>query len=125
MVWGAFTGYDKSLIVIMPEGEITATDFVRTVYEGTLSSFHFIHENPQQLILMEDGAPVHCGNFPKQWREAHGIPKLNWPANSPDLNPIENLWKTLKYLLRHHNQLKNTEEIIHIIKAVWDEVSME
>lgn len=109
----------------MPEGERTASDFVRNVYEGTLSGFYFMHEHPQQLILMEDGAPVHRSNFANEWRKAHGIQKMNWPANSPDLNPIENLWKTVKDLLRHHNRPKNKEEMIHIIKAVWDEVSME
>ena len=125
MVWGAFTGYDKSPIVVMPPGERSARDFVRIVYEGTLSGFYFMHDHPQQLILMEDGAPVHRSNYPKDWREAHGIPKLDWPPNSPDLNPIENLWKTLKDLLHHHNRPKNKEEMIHLIQLVWDEVSMD
>jgi len=72
-----FIGYNMSPIVIMPEGERPITDFVCIVYKGTLSGFYFMHENPQQLILIGDVAPMHRGNFPKQWREAHGIPKLN------------------------------------------------
>ena len=50
--------------------------------------------------------------------------KLVWPANSPDLNPIENLWKIVKDLLRHHNMPKNKQEMIQLIKQVWDEVSL-
>jgi transposase len=46
---------------------------------------------------------------------------MNWPPNSPDLNPIENLWKIVKDLLRYHNK----EEMIQIIQEVWTQVSQE
>ncbi|ORY93410.1 hypothetical protein BCR43DRAFT_496898 [Syncephalastrum racemosum] len=43
------------------------------------------------LILMEDGAPIHRSNAPKQWLQEHVIIKIDRPAQSPDLDPIENL----------------------------------
>ena len=51
--------------------------------------------------------------------------KLVWPTNSPDLNPIENLQKIIKDLLRHHNMPKNKQEMIQLIQQVWDEVSLD
>ena len=89
------------------------------------SGFYFMHDNPHELILMEDEAPMHHNKLPEDWRQAHGIQKLVWPPNSPDLNPIENLWKILKDLLRHHNMSRNKLELIEIIQKVWNETSLE
>ena len=75
----------------MPFDKWTSADFVDVVYEGRLSGFSYMHDDPQSLFLMEDGAPVHRSNLPKQWRQAHKIRKITWPANSQDLNPIENV----------------------------------
>lgn len=125
MVWGAFSGFDKSPLVPIPSNMRTASDFVNLVYEGTFSGFYFMHDDREQMILMEDGAPVHRSLLPLQWREAHGVKKLNWPANSPDLNPIENVWKIVKDLLRHHGRPRNKEEMVQTIQSVWDTIPLE
>ena len=51
--------------------------------------------------------------------------KLIWPANSPDLNPIENLWKIVKDLLRHRPRPRNKEEMAQTIQSTWDTISLE
>jgi len=66
MIWDAFIGYEKSPIFIMPSDRRTSVDFVDIVYEGRLSDFYFLHDDPQSLLFMEDGAPVHCNTLPKQ-----------------------------------------------------------
>jgi hypothetical protein len=49
-----------------------------------------------------------------------GVKTLPWPGNSPDLNPIENLWMCIKYRLRKNNvtTLKSLKEII---EKIWYE----
>ncbi|KAI2650821.1 Transposable element Tcb2 transposase [Labeo rohita] len=43
------------------------------------------------FIFQQDLAPAHTAKSTKSWLNDHGVGVLDWPANSPDLNPIENL----------------------------------
>jgi transposase len=119
MVWGAFTATQKIPLVRMPPGRRTAVDFVEIVYDGCLGPFLSKQDEDAGLILMEDGAPVHRSKVPKNWRERKGIEKLVWPANSPDLNPIENIWMILKDGVQKKHRPKDLEDMWSSVEAEW------
>ena len=117
MVWGAFTATHKLLLIAMPPGRQTAIDFVEIVYDGVLGPFLDAQGDARRLVLMEDSAPVHRSKAPATWRANHNIEKLVWPANSPDLNPIENVWKMLKDCVQKNHRPKNQTEMWMSVEA--------
>lgn len=102
MVWGAFVGSSISNLVVIPSGENKAVDFIEVVYKGELLGF--LWETPN-AFLMEDGALIHCARVSKAWREEHSIKSFMWPAQYPDLNPIENVWSLLKNAV-HYRRIR-------------------
>ncbi len=76
------------------------------------------------FIFQQDLAPAHSAKATSTWFKDHGIPVLNWPANSPDLNPIENLWCIVKRKMRYARP-NNAEELKAAIRATWALITPE
>ena len=48
-------------------------------------------ERQKEIWTIEDNAKWHTGGIPTRWRAKHQFERIWWPAQSPDLNPIENI----------------------------------
>jgi hypothetical protein len=123
MIWGAFYNNLRSSLAFMILGRQTALDFVDIVYEGPLKEFLLLVPG---AILMEDGAPMHRSLAPKKWREDRGLQKLKWPVQSPDLNPIENVWAMMKSILQKRSTpITNIASMKIALQEVWVGLDIE
>jgi transposase len=75
-------------------------------------------------MLMEDGAPIHRSMAARTWRERNDIEVLPWPAQSPDLNPIEHIWKVLKVAVSKRTPPVRTEDELRMaLVDEWSKIS--
>ncbi len=70
------------------------------------------------FIFQQDLAPAHTAKGTKSWFNDHGVTVLDWPANSPDLNPIENLWGIVKRKMRD-TRPNNADDLKATVKESW------
>ncbi len=74
------------------------------------------------FIFQQDLAPVHTAKCTKSWFNDHGFTVLDWPVNSPDLNPIENLWAIVKRKMRD-TRPNNADDLKGAIKGAWSSIT--
>lgn len=116
MVWGCFTGANgRGGLYFLPKGQMMNGDTYKTVLEEHLLRYmtafratHFLH----------DGAPCHKTKKITTLLENCEFEVIDWPGNSPDLNPIENCWNLMKDRLKDKNTI-SLPLLIEEIKKLW------
>ena len=96
MVWGCIAHGRRGPLVRMPKDERKGTDYVRLILAGPLWDFYRdLFDERGIMAVMEDGAPIHRCAAAKNFHANHHIEVFSHLAQSPDLNPIEHVWKRL------------------------------
>lgn len=93
----------------------------RTATNGSILERKLV-ENQDEAIFMQDGAPPHTAKATQQWCREN-LPgfweKDVWPGNSPDLNPIENIWSIMQQMLDQEKPATSISGLVKQIKRAW------
>ena len=78
------------------------------------------------MSFNKDNASIHSSASTKAFFRENEINVMEWPACSPDLNPIENLWGILvRDVYAHNKQYGNVNELKVAIQQAWNNVKVE
>ena len=118
---GTFVGSSTSNFVVIPQGPNKPVDFFEIVYNEELLGFLGQTSN---AFLMENEAPIHRAQVAKAWREKQLLKTFKWPAQSPDLNPIEDVRSLLKHAV-HVRRIRHRTptDMTTALNEEWKNVS--
>lgn len=120
IVWGCFSGFGMgplhNIIGIMD----------RFMYRDILQNVMLPHVEdtlPLRFKFQQDNDPKHSSKLVKKFFTDEQIPVLKWPSQSPDLNPIENLWEILDRSVRTRTY-SNKGDLFASLQEKWSNLDM-
>ena len=118
-VWAAFSARGRTPLVLV-EGTMKQEQY-QSILEANIVPFAIEHYGIiSSVTFQQDNCVPHHSNSVQSYLEASSINLINWPAQSPDLNPIENAWSMLKRMLRRRQRFPtNTTELFNVLQEDW------
>jgi hypothetical protein len=116
-VWGCFAAHGVGKLYRV-EGILDAKGYHSILQRQMKPSMNQLFPD-KNSFFQQDNDPKHTANINKSYLRRYEVPTLPWPSQSPDLNPIENLWSILDDRVK--NRVPNSEkELFQVLEEAWN-----
>ncbi len=125
MVWGIFSWHTLGTLVSI-EHRLNATVYLSIVSDHVHPFITTVHH--LLMYFQQDNAPCHKAQIISDWFLEHNneCTLLKWPPQSPDLNPIEQLWDVVeREILIMDVQTTNLQQLCDAMMTIWTKISEE
>ena len=124
-VWDAWSSMGTFPLIVFNQN-LTGHLYSKILEWGLLAQADALHAG--DWVLLQDNDPKHTSKVVKSWMEENMPGKLmDWPIQSPDMNPIENLFGWMKGRLNRlpHKRPKTIKELKSKLNSLWDSITPE
>lgn len=125
MVWGCITSQGVGFLTKI-EGRMNAELYCEILRDELMETLQFYNLTPGDIVFQQDNDPKHTSMLARKCLQELGLNLLQWPAQSPDLNPIEHIWDHLKQCLNTRpRKPKGMLELWERVEEEWESISQE
>ena len=105
-------------------GTINSDRYIDVIHNELIPSSHLWFIEGDEWIFQQDNASAHTSKRSTECFLRNKIELLGWPANSPDLNPIEQCWSIIDSRLKNQD-IRTVDSFKVALKAEFDKISAE